>query len=388
MRTLRWMRHHLGLTAEIAGYGLWLLVDLALTASGTATTSTLAGLVVAGIVLLRRSPGRDLTTVAVLALGTSVSLTAIVAAGAPARVSSSDMSLTEQLALAILVIAVLRRLELRSALLLTGAAAVAVVASPLLRSDGDIGPVFAVLSALGWGGAVGIGLIRRDAENVRRASVEEVRSAERMELARDLHDVVAHHVTGIIVAAQAATVVARSSPDDVDRALAAIERAGVDAMAAMRSMVGVLRGQDAEGARTPGAELGGVPTLITRFDPDGHVVQLCGDPGLEHAVLPAGVAATGYRVVQEALTNIRRHAPGAAAVEVDIRMRGQALLVSVRNDGVPTARPGPGPHGFGPGGFGLVGMSERVTALGGDLIAGPAGPGLWTVTARIPLVER
>ncbi|MBW0118510.1 sensor histidine kinase [Pseudonocardia abyssalis] len=268
-------------------------------------------------------------------------------------------------------------------MLLTAVAALAIVGSALLRTPEGAAPSLSVLSALGWGGAVGIGLLVRDTETRRRAALEEVRSAERMELARDLHDVVAHHVTGIIVAAQAASVVARSSPDDVDRALAAIETAGVDAMAAMRAMVGVLRGQDAEGARTPGAELAGLPSLVSRFDPDGEVVRLAGDPGLVHAVLPAGVAATGYRVVQEALTNVRRHAPDAAAVEVDLRLRAEALLVSVRNDGVPSTLPAPGPRGFG-----LVGMAERVTALGGDLTAGPAGPGLWTVSARIPLVVR
>jgi signal transduction histidine kinase len=176
--------------------------------------------------------------------------------------------------------------------------------------------------------------------------------------------------------------VARTSPDDVDRALAAIETAGTDALTAMRRMVGVLRGQDAEGARTPGAELREVRTLVGRFDPDGGLARLTTDPGLEHAVLPAGVAATGYRVVQEALTNVRRHAPEAATVEVDVRIREEALLVSVRNDGVPPGPVGPRPSGSG---FGLVGMGERVSALDGTLAAGPTAPGVWTVSARLPL---
>ncbi|HYH28994.1 MAG TPA: ATP-binding protein, partial [Pseudonocardia sp.] len=154
-----------------------------------------------------------------------------------------------------------------------------------------------------------------------------------------------------------------------------------DALTAMRRMVGVLRGQDTEGARTPGAELREVPALVARFDPDGRLVRLVGDAGLEHAVLPPGVAATGYRVVQEALTNVRRHAPEAATVEVDVRIREEALQVSVRNDGVP-----PGPVGPRPGsGFGLVGMGERVAALDGALTAGPTAPGVWTVSARLPL---
>ncbi|GAA3247115.1 histidine kinase [Pseudonocardia petroleophila] len=380
IRLLRRVRRHSGLTAEVLGYLIWYLVDVLLLVSGGSRINVVGGLVVPLVVLWRRRTGVALVPVAAVAMGASIVVTAVVAVAGPPV--ATDISFAEQLALAVLVVAVLRRAPLRTAVLLTSVAALAIVGSAWLRTPEGI-PSLAVLSALGWGGAVGIGLLVRDAETRRRAALEEVRSGERMELARDLHDVVAHHVTGIIVAAQAAAVVARTSPDDVDRALAAIENAGVDAMAAMRAMVGVLRGQDAEGARTPGAELGGLPTLVSRFDPGGEVVRLAGDPGLVHAVLPAGVAATGYRVVQEALTNVRRHAPEAATVEVDLRLRGEELLVSVRNDGVPSALPAPGPRGFG-----LVGMAERVTALGGDLTAGPAGPGLWSVAARIPLARR
>ena len=375
------LRRHLGLATEIAGYLFWLLVDGLLATTATSWLPLVAGTAVPGVVLLRRRPGVALSRIAGTALGLSVALTAVsLVTRPPVAGLRSDMAFTEQLALAILVIAVLRRLPLRSALLLAGLGAVAVVASPALRSSSEIGPTYTTLSALGWGAAAAIGLVLRDYDTRRRASLDEVRSAERMELARELHDVVAHHVTGIIVAAQAAAVVARTSPDDVDRALAAIEAAGGDAMAAMRRMVGVLRGQaDGEAARTPGAELSGVPALVRGFDPEARLVRLSADPALQHAVLPAGVAATGFRVVQEALTNVRRHAPGAVAVEVDLRIRDGALHVAVRNDGTPP----PGPRT--PGGFGLVGMAERVAALDGELTAGPTAPGVWTVAARLPL---
>lgn len=377
------LRRHVGLAAEIAGYLFWLLVDGVVTVSTGSWLGLVAGTAVPAVVLLRRRPGVDLPRVAAGALGISAAVTAASwASGLPDTTVGAhiDMAFAEQLALAVLVIAVLRRLPLRPALLVAGLGAVAVVASPALRIAGDVGPAYTTLSALGWGGAAAIGLVLRDYDTRRRASLDEVRSAERMELARELHDVVAHHVTGIIVAAQAAAVVARTSPDDVDRALATIEAAGGDAMAAMRRMVGVLRGQaEGEAARTPGAELGGVPALVRGFDPDARLVRLSGDPALQHAVLPAGVAATGFRVVQEALTNVRRHAPGAAAVEVDLRVREGALQVVVRNDGVPP----PGPRT--PGGFGLVGMAERVAALDGELTAGPTAPGVWTVAARLPL---
>ncbi len=380
------LRRHLGLATEIIGYLFWLLLDVIGAAAAGSWLNVVAGVAVPVVVLLRRRPGIGLPRVAAVALALSGAVTVASQVVRPVDADQdlySDMAFAEQLALAILVIAVLRRLALWPALLGAGLGAVAVVASPALRSVDEIGPAYTTVSALGWGGAVAIGLLLRDSDTRRRASLDEVRSAERMELARELHDVVAHHVTGIIVAAQAAAVVARTSPDDVDRALAAIESAGGDAMAAMRRMVGVLRGQaDGEGARTPGAELGGVPALVRGFDPEARLVRLSGDPALQHAVLPAGVAATGYRVVQEALTNVRRHAPNATAVEIDMRILGGALHVTVRNDGVPP----PGPRT--PGGFGLVGMAERVAALDGALTAGPTAPGVWTVAARLPLSER
>jgi signal transduction histidine kinase len=385
IRLLRRIRRHAGLVAELAAYGFWLLVDLAVAVINGPLGTIVAAVGVPLVVLLRRRPGARLVPTATIAIGLSLAVSLLCAAqlalfpGIPE--ATSDLAFTEQLALAIVVVTVLQRCPLRPALVLTAAAAVAIVGSPIMRMSDYPTTGYSVLSALGWGGAVAIGLVLREIDTRRRAAVEDIRSAERMELARELHDVVAHHVTGIVVAAQAAAVVARTSPDDVDRALAAIEHAGTDALTAMRRMVGVLRGQDTEGARTPGAELAEVPTLVRRFDPDARLVRLTTDPGLEHAVLPPGVAATGYRVVQEALTNVRRHAPHVTTVEVDVRIREEALLVSVRNDGVPTV-PVSGRTG---GGFGLVGMAERVAALDGALTAGPTAPGVWTVSVRLPL---
>jgi signal transduction histidine kinase len=393
IRGLRWLRRHLGLFAELAGLGFWLLVDIVVGTSGHSPASVPIALIAVVIVLARRHPRVRVE----VALGTGIAVSLLFSAYAAAtkvdavsgNVSDAQIngySFVEQLALAILVVAVLRRAKLRTALLLTAAAAVAIVWAPVARFSEQA--AFGSLSALGWGAAVAIGLAIREVETRRVAALEDVRTSERMELARELHDVVAHHVTGIVVAAQAAAVVARRSPEEVDRALSAIETAGTDALAAMRSMVGVLRGQDSEGARTPGAELAEVRTLVRQFDPDARMVRLTTDPGLEHAVLPAGVAATGYRVVQEALTNVRRHAPEATAVEVDIRVRDHALLLAVRSDGLrPMNTPRGTPRG-GTGGFGLVGMAERVAALDGALSAGPTGPGVWTVAARLPLDQR
>lgn len=382
---------HAGLAAEILAYLFWLMVDaLGAISLGTARVglaTVVTGLVLAGVVLLRRRPGTGVLRVAGLAYGLSLLVTVgSLVLGMP------TMTFTEQLALAVVTVAALRGAGDRAALLVCGAAVVAIVGSPAFRPGfGGTESAFTMLSALGWGGTIGIGLVVRETEARRRNLLADVRAAERMDLARELHDVVAHQVTGIIVAAQAAGVVARTSggavDSDVDRALLAIENAGAEALTAMRRMVGVLRGQGEggpqEGARTPGADLADIGEMVRRFDPDGHLVRLSTDPGMEHAVLPAGVAATGFRVVQEALTNVRRHAPAASTVEVEIRIRDEVLVVGVRNDGVRAG--GTNPIG-GESGFGLAGMGERVAALDGLLQAGPTAPGVWTVTARLPLV--
>jgi signal transduction histidine kinase len=377
---------HAGLTAEVLAYVFWLFFD-GVTAAGVdkgwVWFGTLAvGVCVAGVVLLRRREGVDAVRVAAVAYGLSLLLTL-----ASLLLQVPSMTFVEQLALAVVTVAALRRAGDRTALAVCGAAVIAIVGSAAFRPElAGTGSVFTMLSALGWGGTIAIGLVLREAEARRRNQLADARSAERMDLARELHDVVAHQVTGIVVAAQAAAVVARTSPDEVDKALFAIENAGAEALTAMRRMVGVLRGQE-EGARTPGADLADVAEMVRRFDPDARLVRLDTDPGLEHAVLPAGVAATGFRVVQEALTNVRRHAPTASTVEIEIRIRDEVLVVGVRNDGVRTGGPGHVGSGAigGESGFGLAGMSERVAALDGALHAGPTGAGVWTVTARLPL---
>ena len=372
---------HAGLTAEVLAYVFWLLVDgvatLGVDRGWPSVATPVVGALIAGVVLLRRRDGVDVLRIAALAYALSVLITlGSQVVGAP------SMAFTEQLALAVVTVAALRRAGDRTALAVCGAAVIALVGSAAFRADiGTARSAFTMLSALGWGATIAVGLVIRENEARRRNQLADARSAERMDLARELHDVVAHQVTGIVVAAQAAAVVARTSPEEVDKALLAIENAGGEALTAMRRMVGVLRGQE-EGARTPGADLADIAEMVHRFDPEARLARLETDPGLEHAVLPAGVAATGFRVVQEALTNVRRHAPTASAVEIEIRIRDEVLVVGVRNDGVRTG--GPGAIG-GESGFGLAGMSERVAALDGTLHAGPTGSGVWTVTARLPL---
>jgi signal transduction histidine kinase len=230
-------------------------------------------------------------------------------------------------------------------------------------------PGVATLNALAWCGAVITGLGLRLLDDRHRVAAEEARRDERLELARELHDVVAHHVTGIVLQTQAARVVRRRDPDRLDEHLAGIEAAGSAAMTAMRRVVGLLRDDDDTVSLAP-EQLG---ELVARFD--GPAVRLRLPDG--STAWPPEVTSTVYRVVQESLTNVARHAPRARSVEVSVGQDGSSITVAVVDDGPPARRYR--------GGYGLVGMRERVEALGGTLSAGPGDGAGWAVRARLPV---
>ncbi|MFJ8539701.1 sensor histidine kinase [Streptomyces sp. NPDC093591] len=215
----------------------------------------------------------------------------------------------------------------------------------------------------------------------RTLAVSETRRAERVAIAADLHDFVAHHVTGILVQTQVARMMAQTQPQELDPVLAGIERAATEALASMRRTVGVLRDTGREAAdHRPVGDLAGVTELIDGFAIPGQQVVLRRDPAVSDD-LPHEVQAAAFRVVQEALTNIRRHASDAAHIEVRLRSAPGRLEVSVADDGRGGTRLPAAAHG---GGFGLVGLKERVTALGGELHAGPRGDAGWQVRAALP----
>ncbi|MFR9777888.1 sensor histidine kinase [Micromonospora sp. MS34] len=226
-----------------------------------------------------------------------------------------------------------------------------------------------------WLVAVGVGGALRVADARRRSTAERVRRDERLELARELHDVVVHHITGIVVQAQAAQLVGGRRPELAWQSLAGIESAGADALAAMRRLVGVLRDSADAAPSSAGPEQ--LAELAARFERDGATVRLRvpdGDPGW-----PPEVTATVYRVAREALTNVARHAPDAGAVAVTVVEAAGTVTVEVVDDGPPAPARHPRRHGYG-----LVGMRERVEALGGTLAAGPRPGGGWAVTAVLP----
>jgi signal transduction histidine kinase len=213
-------------------------------------------------------------------------------------------------------------------------------------------------------------------ELARQAVIE-----ERLRLARELHDVVAHSMSVIAVQSGVGAHVAESRPEEVGKALAAIEATSRATLEELRRLLGVLR-QDSE----PQASLAPVPGLA---DLDGLLAEVA-KAGLAVRLrvqgtpspLPAGVDLSAYRIVQEALTNVVKHA-GPAQAQVTIGYRDRDVTVEVTDDGRGAAAPAG--DGRGGTGHGLVGMRERVAAFGGDLVAGPRRGGGFRVAARLPL---
>jgi len=202
----------------------------------------------------------------------------------------------------------------------------------------------------------------------------EIRNEERVALARELHDTVAHHISAIAVQAQAGGVVAGTNPQKAAEALAAIESEASRTLAEMRSMVRVLR-EDEAVAYAPQPGVGDLPALARADATPTVEVRLNGSL----ARLAPSVDATLYRLAQESLTNALRHARGATRVDIDVRRDGDAVRLRVSDDG--RTEPGPAPEL----GFGLLGMAERAQLLGGSFSAGPGPAGGWVVEAVLPV---
>jgi signal transduction histidine kinase len=216
-------------------------------------------------------------------------------------------------------------------------------------------------------------LAARNAALERRA--EEAMAAERARIARELHDIVAHHLSVIVLQAGGA----RASGRATDSALEKIERSGRQALAETRRLLGVLRDSDEQDGLTPAPGIGDLAALADSVRAAGLRVNLA--IGGDDTELPAALGVSAYRIVQEALTNVLRHA-GPARADVTIGCADGAVVIEVTDDGAGTVA-GPA-H---PGGQGLAGMRERVAVFGGELQAGPRPGGGFAVRARLPLSD-
>ncbi|MEV0383955.1 histidine kinase [Nonomuraea sp. NPDC050643] len=215
--------------------------------------------------------------------------------------------------------------------------------------------------------------------------------AERARIARELHDVVAHHMSVIAIQAEAVPLKAAGDPVQLEMGLAEIRSLSLEAIAELRQVLGVLRDQEGRTDTAPQPGLDRIDELVANARAAGLAVLVKRPDSF--GGLPPAVGLSAYRIVQESLSNVMRHAPGAT-VAVDIARKRNQLRLRIANgpgtERTPATAPAPGTgheSGHG-GGQGLVGMRERAALLGGTLDAGPADGGGFEVSATLPIMER
>jgi len=302
-------------------------------------------------------------------------------------------------ALLIALYTVARLQSRRDALACAGVLELVVLTGVLLFAGGSWWTNAIFLSAL-IAAALGLGLYT----GTRRAYLAELRdradrlererdqqaalavAAERARIAREMHDIVAHHLTVMITLSEAAIAASASSPERANDVMRSVADTGRRALADTRRLLGVLRqrpgqdpGQEAAGTLQPVPDLTQLDTLIEQVRAAGldTTLEIHG----QAPDVPAGVQLTVYRLVQEALTNTLKHGGAGARASVRLRYLPGELLVDIDDDGA-GATTAPATVGVGSG---LLGMRERVHAYGGDVQAGPRQPGGWQVSARLRL---
>ncbi|CAL9531459.1 hypothetical protein SUDANB105_04029 [Streptomyces sp. enrichment culture] len=344
-----WAGEHPGTGPDLLGYALLAAGGLALAARRRAPVAVLAvtGLCAVGY----QAAGFDVLTVAYL-----VAVYGAVRAGCRAAAVTASLTLL-----------------------------VALQLTALLFRDGPVGEVSVqargtleiawLIAAFAAGEALRQAEQRaEEAERTREETARRRADEERLHIARELHDSLTHQISVIKVQSEVAVHVARKRGETVPEALLAIQEAGREASRELRATLEALRDDDT----APPRGLADVPELVERAGRTGLEATLTIE-GQRHDV-PAAVGRTAYRIVQESLTNIVRHA-AATTASVRIDYRPDALALRIDDDGKATPSTAPVP------GVGLLGMRERVTALGGLLRAEPRGEGGFTVRAELP-VER
>jgi signal transduction histidine kinase len=214
-------------------------------------------------------------------------------------------------------------------------------------------------------------------ERERDAQAQIAAATERARIARELHDVVAHHVSVMVVQADGASYTLDAQPERARQALGTIAGTGRQALAEMRRLLGVLRSDRDQAARAPLPGVGQLSELLDQSRAAGLAVGFTVE-GVPRP-LPGGAALAAYRVVQESLTNVRKHGGRHAKAQVTLRYWEDALSLTITDDGRGAAAASDG------GGHGLTGMRERIALYGGTLTAGPRPDGGFEVSAVLPL---
>ena len=375
---------------QLLGLGAMAVLGLFDVAQGLFSSSEVLGLVqvlmaigCAAVWLPAHRQGSTTLPKVAAAVGVA-SLLVTVVAGVESR-GSGLWGLAESVALLGILFVVARRATPGWAVIAVLCVGAAVSFQPLRGGQTSAYVIFGLIQALAAAAAIGLGIYLRTLAGSRQRAVDAVRAEQRAEFARDLHDFIAHHVTGIVVQAQGARFIAEQDPQRVLLALKQIEEAGAETMASMRRMVGVLRDPESR-PDAPLAPISGITdlgALLEQFNAAGGPTARLHVDGTVDG-LPVEVSTSAYRVVMEALTNVRQHAPDARVADIWMRRTPDWLLVRVANDGVParaaTPRERPG--------YGLVGLTERVRAVGGRITAGPGIEGGWVVDAAFPVNVR
>lgn len=319
--------------------------------------------VVAVLALASRDRTRPLNAVAAL-----LALVAV-AVGAEVAGSSGQVPFGQFVIVALVLADVAYSGDRRA---VAGIATLAVATAAVVEGLADersVGDVVFLLSV--WALAMTVALAVRWRRQAEVAKAEQVRTAERERIARELHDVVAHHVSAIAMSAEGARTTLDDDHADVGRSLASIHDAASTALDEMREIVRILRDDDPMAVSTDLADLddflGADRTLPVIVSIPDDVVQP-----------PRPVANAVFRIAREAVTNSRRHATGATQILVNVRPDGEEFVVTITDDGT-QATPVSSTMGFG-----RRVMAERAELIGGSCTSGPTSAGGWRVEARLP----
>ncbi|MFF2007568.1 sensor histidine kinase [Streptomyces sp. NPDC058195] len=398
-----WLRRHPRTAGVMVAVLLWGVAVFASTlADGRIIRAprpefVLAALVPSAILLLGHRRYPRLTVVATTVIGGALGLMGGSGSGAAFDPNTSVVG-----AALVALYLLAQRTTLRTAAVYTVGTTVALLLfstgwghTALLRTD-QLGLVSSVLLAGALGELVRsrrdhLAAVEARAELAERTREEEARrrvGEERTRIARELHDIVAHRITLAHAQAATAAYLLRSKPDQAQRTLDQLAGTTSSALREMKATVGLLRREgDPETPLEPAPGLDRLPELIASFEQAGLAVSVRVEG--EARPLPPGADLTAYRVVQEALTNVTKHAGGANA-SVRLVYAHRVLTLTVSDDGhapPATGTPGYGTPGHGTPGYGLIGMRERARSAGGRLAAGHRPGGGFEVSTELPLEE-
>jgi signal transduction histidine kinase len=343
--------------------------------AGVLPSLALAAAIFLAIGLRRRGPMTSFWTLAAIAL---------IVVRWPSRISPESVALLSMAYVLYLVTVACAR---RTSVLALAVSLAEILAVEVFVHGGPgygVGPAIPVALATSIAWMIGYSVRQRRAynETLQAQAASSAVEQERLRIARELHDVVAHSMSVIAVQAGFGEYVIDSNPADARAALATIQATSREALAELRRMLGMLRQQETGAAPlAPEPRLADLDRLIERTRAAGIEVSLT-RAGIERD-LPASLDVSAYRIIQEALTNVVRHAGGGARSTVTVAYGSDVLMVEVTDDG----GLGGGQYHSPGSGHGIIGMRERVHLCRGEFSAGPLSYGGFRVHARLPVPE-